>query len=63
MADMTKCNNKDCPIQSNCYRKIAKDSEHQSWATFEYKKSGNWGSCEYYYPMPVIPKGIEPWEQ
>lgn len=50
MADITKCNQKLCPLAETCYRITAKDNEYwQSYTTFDYIITAHHGIvCEYY---------------
>ena len=47
MADITKCEGKDCPLKETCYRFTAKDNEYgQSYFTeTPYNKEKE--NCEY----------------
>jgi len=46
MADITKCEGKDCPLKENCYRYTAEPSEYsQAYFTEPPIKDGK---CEYY---------------
>lgn len=45
MADITKCQGRNCPRKDTCYRHTAKaDYEWQAWSDFD--KLAN---CEYYW--------------
>ena len=46
MADISKCNGKDCDIKDDCYRYTADAHINQSWV--EPHETG--GDCEMYYP-------------
>ena len=55
MADITMCATEECPLADTCYRKLAKESEYQSWAIFEFKEIGFCVSCKsYVYRRPGI---------
>lgn len=51
MADISMCQNKNCKLNTTCYRFIAKANElYQSYSIFipELDKNGN-QVCEHYY--------------
>lgn len=39
MADITKCQNKNCKIKDTCYRYTATDGYYQSYANFNNNKT------------------------
>lgn len=47
MTDISKCDNKDCPIRDKCYRFTAKSGEWQTYADFQYDKKLN--KCVYFW--------------
>lgn len=47
MADISKCDGKDCPLKETCYRYTAPDSGWQSY--LEPTKRGK--DCEHYWPV------------
>jgi hypothetical protein len=49
MADITKCDGKNCPIKENCYRFTAPESKNQSWFSSPYGRDEP-NSCSYFYP-------------
>lgn len=53
MADITMCQNKTCPMKDKCYRQKAKESEYQSYASFDWKIwDEDWTPwCEYFYKL------------
>jgi hypothetical protein len=57
MADITMCQNHDCPIVDNCWRYSAPpDLKMQSYAEFvfdddDFDRGGN--GCKYYIAMDV----------
>ena len=45
MADITKCEGRNCPRKETCYRYTAQaDDEWQAWSEFD-----KLASCEYYW--------------
>ena len=48
MADITKCNNRDCPLRYSCYRFNAPDGVWQSYNNFEFRVDSEEIECDYY---------------
>ena len=46
MADITKCDGKDCPVKESCYRFTAKASDYQYYFIESPIKDGK---CEMYW--------------
>ena len=46
MADITKCQGRNCEYKETCYRYTAKVSLWQSWSDFDQLKD-----CEYYWKI------------
>ena len=49
MVDITKCNNKECPLHSSCYRFLAEDSLYQSYYVGVIPDET--GECDVYWPV------------
>jgi hypothetical protein len=47
MTDITKCNNKECPMKEKCYRHTAKDGFFQSYCYFSPESKT---LCHHFYP-------------
>ena len=47
MADITKCEGKDCPLKEKCYRFTAKDSEYGQFYFTETPYSKETKTCGY----------------
>lgn len=52
MTDISKCNNKSCPIRKTCYRYVAPADQWQSWARWEYLRVGGEIQCNGYWSVP-----------
>lgn len=49
MADITKCDGRDCPLADACYRTLAESNpDGQSWFMNTPHEGGE---CEYYWPF------------
>jgi len=46
MADITMCQNEDCPSKEKCFRYTALPSKHQSYAVFTVPEGKD--KCEYF---------------
>jgi hypothetical protein len=46
MADISKCNNKDCKLKNKCWRFLAPSGIYQSYADFKPDGKGN---CDYFW--------------
>jgi len=49
MADITMCNNKDCPKKKDCYRYMAIAENFQCYADFVFENK----KCDYFYPLQL----------
>jgi hypothetical protein len=48
MADITKCNDSDCPLRENCYRFTAKESDWQYYFMNSLRVEEK-DTCNYYW--------------
>lgn len=49
MADITKCNGKNCPLSKNCYRFAAQVNEYRQSYFTEPPYNKEKEECEYYW--------------
>jgi len=60
MPDITKCNDKECPLKDKCYRYWSKADEYQSYFV-ESPRDGD--KCEHYWerqPYKVDDSNVNP---
>jgi len=49
MPDITKCEDKDCPLKESCYRFTAKPSEYRQSYFVETPYNKETKECDYYW--------------
>jgi len=49
MADITCCNDTECPLKDKCYGWTANKNEY--YQSYFIESPREWDNCEYFYPL------------